>query len=319
MFIKIINFLDMKYTLRQLEVFVEVAATESVSRAGTALSLSQSAASMALAEFERQFDRQLFDRAGKSLRLNELGRQLLPKAVELLDRAREIEQLMHDQPGVGPLRVGATLTIGNHLATPIIAAFLRRYPASEVQLQIHNTATIAHQVAHYELDLGMIEGECHHAELVTQPWVEDELVVCCAPDHALAGGAVPEPEMLARTPWIVREPGSGTRETLDHAVRHLHPPLNIRLELEHTEAIIQAVEFGLGIGCLSRLALAEAFRRGSLVPVPTPYLDLRRQFLFLSHKRKYETAGMREWISLCRSFTASVKRSDEINLRHFNE
>lgn len=308
----------MKYTLRQLEIFVEVAGCESVSRAAAALALSQSAASMALAEFERQFDRRLFDRAGKVLRLNELGRQLLPKAVELLDRAREIEHLVHNPSGVGPLRVGATLTIGNHLATPIVAAFLQRHPASQVQLQIHNTAAVAHQVAHYELDLGMIEGECHHAELVTQPWVEDELVVCCAPGHPLAGG-VPDAQALARTPWIVREAGSGTRETLDHAVRHLHPPLNVRLELEHTEAIIQALEFGLGVGCLSRLALAEAFRRGSLVPVSTPYLDLRRQFLFVWHRRKYETAGMREWLALCHSFAAGVKRSDEINLHRLKE
>lgn len=311
----IINFIDMKYTLRQLEIFVEVGRHENVSRAAAAMALSQSAASMALAEFERQFETQLFDRAGKMLRLNELGRQLLPKAVEILDRAHEIEQLMLKQFGVGLLRIGATLSIGNHLATPIIAAFLRRHPMSQVQLKIHNTAAVVHQVAQYELDLGMIEGECRHPELATQPWVEDELVVCCAPDYPLAGRTVSALEELAREPWILREPGSGTREAFEHAIRHLYAPLNIRLELEHTEAIIQAVEFGLGIGCLSRLSLSEAFRRGSLVPVPTPYLDLRRQFLFVWHKGKYQTAGMREWLALCHSVTANVKRSDEIDLR----
>ena len=86
----------------------------------------------------------------------------------------------------------------------------------------------------------------------------------------------------------------------------------MRLELEHTEAIKRAVEFGLGIGCISRLALREAFRRGSLVAIATPELDLLRQFQFLWHQRKFQTAGMREFVGLCRTMTAGAARSDEI-------
>lgn len=94
-------------------------------------------------------------------------------------------------------------------------------------------------------------------------------------------------------------------------MRHHPRPLNIRLELEHTEAIKRAVESGLGIGCISRLALRDAFRRGSLVPVETPGLDLRRQFYFIWHKQKYQTATMREFLDLCRSEIAGISRSDD--------
>ena len=80
------------------------------------------------------------------------------------------------------------------------------------------------------------------------------------------------------------------------------------------EAIKRAVESGLGIGCISRLALRDAFRRGSLVPLETPQLDLSRQFWFIWHKQKYQTAAMREFLELCSSFTAGVTRSDQINL-----
>src|SRR3569832_790898 len=102
----------MRYTLRQLEVFVSVGRYESVSSAAAALALSQSATSTALGEFERQFDRQLFDRVGKTLRLNELGSQLLPKAVELLDRAREIEELHEGKTGIGVLLFGVFFFFG---------------------------------------------------------------------------------------------------------------------------------------------------------------------------------------------------------------
>ncbi|MBS0352516.1 MAG: LysR family transcriptional regulator [Proteobacteria bacterium] len=304
----------MKYTLRQLEIFVAVARQESVSRAADELALSQSAASTALGEFERQFDTQLFDRIGKSLRLNELGQVLLPHAVQLLEHAVEIESLLARQTDFGPLQIGATLTVGNYLATLIAADFLRRHPSAQVKLKVHNSTTIVDQLLHYELDLGLIEGTCRHADLLVEPWVEDELVVFCAPSHPLAKAGRISLDEMAGQDWILRESGSGTRETFDQALRHFNGELKVRLELEHTEAIKRAVESGVGIGCISRLALREAFRRGSLVPVETPELDLRRQFQFVTHKRKYVTAGMREFIALCRQMTAGAARSDLIDL-----
>ena len=302
----------MRFTLRQMAVFVAVARQESVSRAAEALSLSQSATSTALGELERLYDTQLFDRVGKALRLNEIGQSLLPQAMELIEHADAIETVLEGRAGFGTLRIGATLTIGNYLATLIVADYLKRHPESTAQLQVHNTETIVDQVTRYELDLGLIEGHCCHPDLIAEPWVEDELVVFCAPTHSLAKMGRATLAELADEPWIVRESGSGTRETLDQALRPHHFDLHVRLELEHTEAIKRAVEFGLGIGCISRLALREAFRRGSLVAIETPELDLHRHFQFLWHKRKFQTAGMREFIALCREMTAGVKRSDEI-------
>ena len=304
----------MKYSLRQLEIFVAISRTESVSRASEALSLSQSATSTALSELERQFDLQLFDRVGKSLRINETGQQLLPRAVELLDRAKEIENLLQGHAGFGHMRIGATLTVGNYLATILIARYLQEHPESRIQLKVHNTSTIVQQIANHELDLGLIEGDCNHADIEVQPWIADELVVFSAPNHPLASQRKVSLEQLLQEDWILREKGSGTRETFDRAFHSHHSKLKIRLELEHTEAIKRAVESGLGIGCISRLALKDAFRRGSLVPISTPNLDLSRFFYFLWHKQKYQTTGIREFLDLCRSLTAGVERSDLVNL-----
>ena len=304
----------MKYSLRQLEIFVAISRTGSVSRAAEALSLSQSAMSTALSELERQFDLQLFDRVGKSLRINETGQQLLPRAVELLDRAKEIENLLQGHAGFGHMRIGATLTVGNYLATILVARFLQEHPESRIQLQVHNTSTIVQQIANYELDLGLIEGDCNHPDIEVQPWVADELVVFSAPSHPLAKQRKVSLEQLLQEDWILREKGSGTRETFDRAFHSHHSKLKIRLELEHTEAIKRAVESGLGIGCISRLALKDAFRRGSLVPISTPNLDLNRFFYFLWHKQKYQTTGIREFLNLCKRLTVGIERSDLVNL-----
>lgn len=303
----------MKFNLRQIAVFAAVARQESVSRAAEGLSLSQSATSTALAELERIYETPLFDRIGKRLRLNESGQSLLPLALDILERAGAIEDALEGRAGFGKLRIGATLTIGNYLATLIVADYLKRHPESTAELHVRNTATIVDQVARHELDVGLIEGHCQHPELIAERWVEDELVVFCAPSHPLAAKGSATLAELVEESWIVRESGSGTRETLDQAMRDHRSNLNVRLELEHTEAIKRAVEHGLGIGCISRLALREAFRRGSLVPIETPELDLLRHFQFLWHRRKFQTAGMREFIALCQAKTAGIKRSDEID------
>lgn len=304
----------MRYTLRQLEVFVAVARGESVTGACAALALSQSAASAALATLEGQFDAPLFDRLGKRLHLNERGRALLPAAVELLDRAAELEARMAGHAGYGPLHIGATLTIGNYLAAPLMAAFLQQHPEARVLLEVHNTAAIVDRVVHQRLDLGLVEGVVRHPELESEVWLEDDLVVFAAPGHPLSNEVAVTPQQLATLPWILREPGSGTRETFDHAMRHAPLELDVRLELEHTEAIKRAVEAGLGVGCLSQLALRDAFRRGSLVPLATPGLDLHRRFLFIWHRHKYHGASLSAFLALCRLWTQGVRRSDEVPL-----
>ncbi|RTL58196.1 MAG: LysR family transcriptional regulator [Rhodocyclaceae bacterium] len=304
----------MRFSLRQAEIFASVARLGSVTKAADALSLSQSAASTALAEFERLYDCRLFDRIGKALRLNTQGEQLLPKVVELLDRAAEVEDMLAGRAGLGPLHIGATLTIGNYLAALIVADLLHKHGEARIQLTVHNTATIVEQVAGYSLDIGLVEGACHHPDLHVEPWVDDELVVFCAPSHPFARKRKVDLQALMAEPWLLRERGSGTREVFDQAVHRLGLEPVVRLELEHTEAIKRAVESGLGIGCISRLALREAFRRGSLVPLKTPELELRRRFQFVWHKDKYHTATLRAFLAACRAMTAGVTRSDEIPL-----
>ncbi len=290
----------MRYSLRQLEVFLATAAQENVTRAAEGLAMSQSAASGALKELEDQFGVKLFDRVGKRLQLSELGRQLRPQAEALLAQARAFEQALAGEDALGRLRIGATMTIGNYLAVPMIAGFRQRYPGAGIALSVANSETIAAGVAAFELDMGMIEGEFHHAELETLHWRADELVVFAAPGHPLAGSRALGDAELSTLPWIVRERGSGTRQAFDRAMHGLLPDLDIAMELQHTEAIKRAVEAGLGVGCLSRISLVEAFRRGSLVPLAVPGRDFRRELYLIIHRSKFRSVALQRWLELCR-------------------
>ena len=290
----------MRYTLRQLEVFVAVARAGGVSRAARTLGLSQSAASGALADLERQFDLLLFDRIGKRLRLSPRGAALRPAAEAVIDLARDLEHRLEDRAVEDRVRVGATLTIGNYVAVPLVARFLRAHPSVALTLEIANTEEIARQVANFDLDVGLAEGEVEHPNLEVVPWREDQLVVFCGAGHPLARKRALTDADLLSAPWIVRERGSGTRQTFDRAMHGLLPRLRVALTLRQTEAIKRAVEAGLGLGCVSRIALEDAFQRGTLKPCRVPHRDFRRQFFLLLHRRKHRTAGVERWLAFCR-------------------
>lgn len=288
----------MRFSLRQMEVFAATARLGNISAAAGELAMSQSAASTALAELERRSGHQLFDRAGKRLRLNELGRTLLPRALELLDRAAEIDALLAGQGGPGSLRLGATVTIGNYVIPAVIEQYRQLYPSAAISLEVANTDAIAARVANFDLDLGLIEGEYSDADLATTPWVEDELVIFCNPRHPLAGRALWTVDDVLDQQWAVREKGSGTRQTLDRAMHAHWNRWQIGIELQHVETIISIVEAGTMIGCVSRLALADALSSGRLVELRVPELDLKRWLYSVVHRQKYATAAMRAFLEL---------------------
>jgi DNA-binding transcriptional LysR family regulator len=297
----------MRYSLRQLEVFLAVARVGSVSGAGEALAMSQSAVSGALGDLERQFGRQLFDRIGKRLRLSELGQSVRATAEGVLDRASELEAAFDGRAASVRLRIGATLTIGNHLVAPLMARFMREHNGAELTLAVANTAEIARRVSNFDIDVGMVEGEIQHPDLEVMRWRDDELVVFCAPDHPYAKKRALTDEDLRAARWIVRERGSGTRQTFDRAMHGLLADLDIVLALEHTEAIRGAVVAGLGIGCVSRIALQEAFDHGTLAPCRVPQRDLRRELYLLVNKHKYRGRGLDLWLTLCREASHSTR------------
>ena len=289
----------MKFSLKQIEVFLETAHTLNITQAAERLAMSQSAASESLKSLENQFDIQLFDRVGKRLQLNDLGKVLRNQAEAFLAQAQALEQAFSQHAQVGELKIGATLSIGNYLAIHILSDFKKRYPQSNARLEVANTTRISEKVRNFELDIGLIEGEIADSELDVIPWMEDELVVFCAPEHPLAQHTKLSDADLMQAKWILRETGSGTRQAFDFAMHGILSQLQVELELQHTEAIKRAVESGMGIGCLSRITLHDAFKRGTLIPLNIPARDFHRQFYLILHKHKYRSAGIQNWIELC--------------------
>ncbi|MEX0446829.1 DNA-binding transcriptional regulator YeiE [Xenorhabdus sp. SGI246] len=286
----------MRITLRQLEIFAEVLKSGSTTQASQQLALSQSAVSASLTDLEGQLGVQLFDRVGKRLVTNEHGRLLYPKALALLEQAGEVEQLF--KLDLGALRLAASSTIGNYMLPEMLAKYRQDYPDTPLELNISNTEEVIKSVVEFRVDLGLIEGLCHNPELISQPWMKDELIIFSSPGSPLANANLTV-EDLIKAPWILREKGSGTREVLDHLLFSQMPRFNIAMELGNSEAIKHAVQYGMGISCLSRRVIREQLQNGTLIELIIPGLQLYRTLYLIYHRQKHMSNALQKLLSYC--------------------
>lgn len=289
----------MKFTLRHLEIFIEVAKYQSISRAAKELCMSQSAASAALQELESRYNMQLFDRSAKRIRLNQLGTIMRQKAENLLAHAKSFEEELTDQEQHQRLKVGASFTIGNYLAFGVVAEFVEQYPNTKVDIAVASTPEIIQKVLNYEVDVGLIEAELHHETLNIQTWMPDNMVAFCAVDHPFAAKTQLTDNDMLNCEWVLREPGSAHRQTFDRASHGLLPKLKIRAELTQNEAIKNAVKAGLGVGCLSEIAIEDEVRSGTLVPLTLENRDMHRYFYIVTHSARELQSAAKKWIEVC--------------------
>jgi len=292
----------LRLNLRQLEVFVATARAGSTRAAADHVARSQSAASAGLAELEQCLGVELFDRVRRHLALNENGRALLPLAASLLDQAAELEHLFSGEHAA-PLRLAASLTIGEYLLPDLLARWKLEHPLSPVQLLIGNTSEVIAAVAAFEVDIGFIEGSQTHPQLIVRPWLSDELVIVASPGDPLAGRAVSLGQLRGAT-WALREPGSGTREAADRWLLERVGSLKVGFELGSPEAIKRLVATGSALGCLSREAVARELEQGILVELATRLPRATRRLAMVLHRDKHLGRGTDNFVRHCAAFAA---------------
>ena len=276
-------------TLEQLRIFVGVAEREHMTAAARALNVTQSAASAAIAALEERHAIKLFHRVGRGIALTEAGRLFLTEARGVLARADAAETVLEELGGLtrGTLRVVASQTIAAYWLPPILAAFHERYPAISIELSIGNTGQAAVHVNDGKADLGIVEGEIDDPALAHWPIGEDRLLLVGAQPFS---DADIDATWLRRARWVQREPGSGTRSTLDIQLRGLGvdpAALDVALTMPSNESVRTAVEAGAGVAVLSALVVDPAIKAGLLHVAPITFAP--RPFFGLRHKERYRT------------------------------
>lgn len=281
--------------VHQLRIFRTVVRAGSFSRAAEELRITQPSVSIQVRELERALGAELFEQVGKRIFLTEAGRVLDEYAVRILTLLEEAERAVRDLRGMssGPLRVGANNTPATYLLPPLLARLRQQASEAEISLEILPTGRVYEKLLRNELDVGVVGDGMRHDSIVHFPYHTDELVVIASPHSRLSGRKDVTAAELVRQRLILRERGSGTRETTERAFRSLGLVPTQVMELPSNEAVVQAVGADLGVGVVSRLAVEEALRRGQVVVVDIPDFRPTRTLWGVRHREKRVTSLMR--------------------------
>jgi len=289
----------MNISLKQLKVFVGITQYTTLSAASERLYLSKAALSMSLSELEKQLGHPLFDRVNHRLILNQEGQKLLPLADELLHRANDINTLFSSHAKAsGTLKIGASDTIGNHVLPSILSGFRQQQQHYSQQVFISNSELICQKLRDFELDIALIEGHAQQSDLVSTVFSQDTMCIIAPPSHPLAAKPQLSFNNLASSQWVLREAGSGSRSFfLQNLATHIDN-WSQSFELNTTEALINSIAEGLGLGCLSSLAAQYALNDGRVTQLNLNH-PMQRQFWLVMHKDKYKNPLLTQFIDFC--------------------
>lgn len=244
-------------TLHQLKVFEAVARHNSFTRAAEELFLTQPTVSMQVKQLTKAVGMPLFDQVGKRLYLTQVGEELVKTCRQVFETLDQFEMTVADLKGLkqGRLRL-AVITTAKYFVPRLLGPFCRHYPGIDVSLQVTNHEHILNRLSDNLDDLYVMSQLPETVEVTYQKILENPLVVLAPADHPLAREKNIPLERIAAEPFIMREPGSGTRKAVQSLFEEHKLTLKVRLDLGSNEAIKQAIAGGLGISVLSHHTIA---------------------------------------------------------------
>jgi DNA-binding transcriptional LysR family regulator len=252
----------------QLIAFVAVADHGHVTRAAEALGVTQSTVTHHVRTLERTLGVGLLERSGRSIRLTDAGRALVPVARIATRALQEVADTAHElrDTARGRIRVAASQTTAVHHLPALLTDFLARRSRVDVDILPGNTAYVCSLVADGTVDVGLIEGERTVATLVEKRLVEDEVLLVVAAGHPLAARRT-GPADLAAHRYLAREPGSGTESMAAEMLGPVYQRLR-RVQVGQMDAVKAGAVNGLGFAALPRVAIDSELRSGALVALP---------------------------------------------------
>ncbi len=262
-------------TLHQLKVFEAAARHGSFTRAAEELFLTQPTVSMQIKQLTKSVGLPLFEQVGKRLYLTEAGRELFATCRQIFETIAQFEMKVADLKGLkqGQLRL-AVITTAKYFIPRLLGPFCQLYPGIDISLQVTNHEGIIERMVSNQDDLYIMSQVPEHLDVNCEPFLENPLVVLAPLNHPLAKEKNIPISQLSNEPFIMREPGSGTRRAVQKLFDEHGVNVKVKLELGSNEAIKQAIAGGLGISVLSRHTLIP--EAGDLSILDVEYFPIKR-------------------------------------------
>lgn len=274
--------LDQQVTVHQLRLFRAVADHGGFTRAATALGLSQPAISHQLKALASVLGVPLLEVIGRRVQMTQAGQLLYEHSRRILADFEAAGLALDELRGLrrGTLRIAGDTTVGIYVLPDLLGEFRELHPAIDLRLDVGNREHLYERLGANEVDFAVSgrRWEDPPVPLIIEPFLANELIAVASPTHALAATKRVTLKQLADEPFIVREPGSGTRETAEEAFRQAGLSVRPVMELASNGAIKRAVARNLGVAVLSRYAASLELEIGHLVELPVVGFPLQRQW-----------------------------------------
>jgi LysR family transcriptional regulator, transcriptional activator of the cysJI operon len=261
----------MAMNLHLLRMFLTLVERQSFSRAAEALYVSQSAVSKGVRELENQLDLPLIERGAgaktqRGVQLTDSGQALYEHARGIFAMERIAIEDIRDRIELrkGRLRIGASTTVAGYWLPTCIARFVRQHPGVEFDLTVANTSEIGHAIVDGRIDAGFVEGAVSDARIEARQWKSEALLLVAATDSPVGARRRPTTAELSKQTWLVREPGSGTRQVTQSLIEARGIAPRTWAEIGSNEAIARAVAAGAGVAVLPAVVVADLIAIGRL-------------------------------------------------------
>ncbi len=289
-------------TSRHWQIFVSVADCGTMSEAARKLGITQPSISQAIGDIEKEYGILLFARVNKRLRLTETGRDFLPYAKRVLAMEKEMDDFLRNAADMARIRIGASITVGTCLMARLSGELSCRVPGIRAEVVVNNTKYIENELLNGGLDIGLVEGNIHHPDLKVENVINDGMVFLCGANHPLTGKKSVTLEEVAAHNLILREAGSGTRAQLEDILRERGLRADVIWECCNTEAILNAVSYGLGASVLSSRLINDYGRRHQVWAAEISDVTFERGFSLVYHKDNPMGHELSVFCDICRDF-----------------
>lgn len=290
-------------TLRHIKIFLTVCECgNNLTKAAEKLFIAQPSVSFAIHELEDFYNIKFFDRISRRLYITEAGKMFWNYASHISALFEDMEKNIRDWDKLGILRIGGSITVGSQLMPSYVKIFSEAYPAIDVRVFVERSEKMEQMLLRNELDFAVIEGIVHEPNLVGEEYMLDSLTVICPAKGSFSQGQVIPVEEFVKQRFLLREHGSGTRETFEHALEAYGFTVTPVWESVSTTALVNGVINGLGVAVLPQRMVQGALRQGLVHSVQIKGLEFNRKFRIVYHKNKYLTEAARAFIELCKTY-----------------
>lgn len=290
--------------IESLKLFCLVVDEGSISQAARLSFVSQPAVTRQIRQLEETYGARLFERRSGKLTLSQYGETLYPYAKEIVEDFKRSFEAIQEITGTYEtvLNIGASLAIGEYLLPGLLGEFSKKFPDLRFNLSIGNTSAVIAQLESNHLDISFVEGIVENEELITEKFIDDELILVTSAEHHWTEKKQIQLTDLVNENMIWREAASGTRKLISEILldKGILDNIQSAMELGSYQSIKSAVEADLGVSILPRLTVNREIAQGTLQEIKISDLHISRPLWMVQKSHRFRKTGLVDFIQFMR-------------------